>query len=225
MESETEIINSDKKGWIGKIKDWSYENWQTILVVLIVLIVGMSAYNYNQQNNSSNENLDSVAVVNNVDENKSEDVSENKTIEENDTIQENEEDIPEADIENKDQTEAAEEDGEIKIEENTEEENNPVVSTSNDSGKVYTVYANYGEGITHLARRALNEYLQENAEVSELTVEHKIYIEDFLQNKIGNENIEVNHQETFSESLIREAISSAEQLTPTSLNNLKKYIK
>ena len=221
MESEIETTDFDKKGWIGKAKDWSYENWQTILVILIVLIVGMSAYNYNQQNNLSNENHSSVAIIDN---NEPESINADET-------SEDEEEVSEVDIENKDQAEAAKEDNEIEIEaderegENTEEEDNPIISTSNDSGKIYTVYANHGEGITHLARRALNEYLQETGEESELTREHKIYIEDYLQNGIGTESIEVNHQETFSETLMKEAISSAKQLTPSSINNLKKYIK
>ena len=106
-----------------------------------------------------------------------------------------------------------------------EEKNDLVISGSDDAGKIYTVYANHGEGITHLARRALNEYLQETEEEFGLTEEHKIYVEDYLQNKTGSESIEVNHQETFSEGLIKEAISNAKQLTPESLDNLKKYIK
>ena len=225
MESETETTDLNQKGWIGKIKDWSYENWQTILVILIVLIVGMSAYNYNQQNNSSDEDHSSVAVIDGSDdENKSEDADENEMSEENNTEQE---ETPEADVENEDQTKAAEEDDEIEIntdeEKNKEEENSSVISTSDNSGKIYTVYANRGEGITHLARRALNEYLQETETAFELTIEHKTYIEDYLQNRIGNESIEVSHQEIFSENLMKEAISSAQQLTPKSLDNLKKY--
>jgi len=222
MESEIETANFDKKGWLGKIKDWSYENWQTILVVLIVLIVGMSAYNYNQQNNSSNENQSSVAIIDN---NESETVDENEVNKKNNIDQEeNIEEASEADIENEDQIKAAEEDNKTEVVEDREE-NSSVISSSDNSGKIYTVYANRGEGITHLARRALNEYLQETGEESELTEEHEIYIEDYLQNRTGAESIEVNHQEVFSGNLIEEAISSAKQLTPKSLDNLKRYIR
>jgi hypothetical protein len=227
MESEIETTGFNKKGWIGKIKDWSYENWQTILVILIVLIVGISAYNYNRQNDPSTEDQSSVAIIDN---DESENIDENKMDEENNINQEkNNEEVSEADIENEDQMKAAEEDGEIKKEDKDKnkdnEENNSVISGLNDSGKIYTVYANRGEGITHLARRAMNEYLQETGVEYELTKEHKVYVEDYLQNKTGAESIEVDHQETFSENLIEEAISSAKQLTPNSLDNLKKYIK
>ncbi len=34
---------------IEKLKEWSYDNWQIILVVLITLLVGISAYNYNAE--------------------------------------------------------------------------------------------------------------------------------------------------------------------------------
>ena len=60
---------------------------------------------------------------------------------------------------------------------------------------------------------------------SELTEEHKIYIEDYLQNKTGSQGLEIGDQETFSEDLIQEAISNANKLSPKSLENLSKYTK
>jgi hypothetical protein len=209
QESEIEIVDTSKKGWLEKIKNWSYKNWQTILVILIVLIVGISAYNYNQQNNtSSNSNPAIVAGSNS-----SQEIGQ------------------EAKIENKDQKIADKEDSEaIKL--NSDEDTNkndikeePVTSNSNDSGKTYTVTASYGEGITHLARHALEKYLQETGEGSKLTKEQKIYIEDYIQNRTGSQKINIGHQETFSENLIKEAISSANNLSQKSLENLKKYTK
>ena len=226
MESEIETTNFDEKGWVEKIKNWSYENWQTILVILIVLIVGISAYNYNQQGSSSNENQGAVAIIDNdeVENNEELEVNGESNTSQEEDQEENNKEVAETDIENEDQAKAAEEDNEVEENEN-QKENNAVISSSNDFGKVYTVYANSGEGITHLARRALGEYLQETEGSFELTSEHKIYIEDYLQNRTGTQIIEVDHQEVFSESLIKEALSSAEQLTSRSLNNLKKYIK
>lgn len=226
MESEIETTNFDEKGWVEKIKNWSYENWQTILVILIVLIVGISAYNYNQQGSSSNENQGTVAMVDNdeVENNEELEVNGESNTSQEEDREENNEEVTEINIENEDQAKAAEEDNEVEENEN-QKENSAVISSSNDSGKVYTVYANSGEGITHLARRALDKYLQEAEGSFELTSEHKIYIEDYLQNRTGTQIIEVDHQETFSESLIEEALSNAEQLTLGSLNNLKKYIK
>lgn len=228
MESEIEITGSDTKGTFEKIKDWSYENWQTILVVLIVLIVGISAYNYNQQNNTS-----SPAVI--VDDDKPDESNqeigiENENAEEN--VEENiEENNQEATAENNDQEVASQEDNGIISDENKEIENKntneenleEVLSSSDDSGKVYTITANKGEGITHLARKALDKYLQENN--IDLNKEQKIYAEDYMQNRTGSEEIEIGNQKTFSENLIKTAISNANNLSEKSLENLKKYTK
>jgi len=224
-ESEIDITNIDGKGWFGKIKDWSYENWQTILVILIVLIVGISAYNYNQKKSSPSGELSPATTVN---ENGSESGLESSNIE-------NKQESAEAAVENKDEKIASEEDNKTNpnsgtsgaLNENTNknsEEKESVAVSSDDSGKTYTVSAKSGEGITHLARHALEKYLQETGGGSELTQEHKIYIEDYIQNRTGNEKINIGHTKTFSESLIKEAISSANYLSPKSLENLKKYI-
>lgn len=78
-----------------------------------------------------------------------------------------------------------------------------------------------GEGITHLARRALKNYTKDNPE--NLTNEHKIYIEDYIKDSIGSRPLEVGEEITFSEDLIKEAIDASLELTPEQLNNLEKY--
>jgi hypothetical protein len=224
MESEIEIMDTDSKGLFEKIKDWSYENWQTLLIILIVLIVGISAYNYNQNNANNSSNS---AVVN--DNNKSE---ENSNSNQSNEIADNssEKNNQEVAAENTDQAEAAKEDG--KTDEPAKEEITNIknkdegsVLSSSDSGKQYIETAVYGDGITHLARRALDEYIQETGDGANLSKEQKIYAEDYMQNRTGSEKIEIGHQETFSEKLIKEAISNANNLSEKSLQNIAKYIK
>lgn len=225
MDNEIEITASDSKGLVEKIKDWSYENWQTILVILIVLIVGISAYNYNQQDNST-EN-DSVAVIS---EDENEDNNAITATEEEKEIIAEDNDEQEAEINDNATVETEDNNVSQIIEDDqssndAETEKNEVISSTNENEKNYTITASYGEGITHLARYALNEYLQENNVNADLNQEQKIYIEDYMQNRKGNDKIEIGHQETFSESLIEEAISKANILSDTSIENLKKYIK
>ena len=213
METEIEITGTNEKGWFGKIKDWSYENWQTILVVLIVLIVGMSAYNYNQETGDSSE-----AII----------VSENESI---DNTVENSTDNQEAIVETQDQEIANQEDTIIEnsekkvevVQEVAKEE--VIISNSDDSGQKYTITAVAGEGITHLARHALDKYIQETGDGEDLSREHKIYVEDYLQNRTGDEAIEKGHQESFSEGLIKEAVTNARNLSSISIENLSKYTK
>jgi hypothetical protein len=89
-----------------------------------------------------------------------------------------------------------------------------------DKGQI-TEKAAKGEGVTHLARRALKDYLANHS--SELTNEHKIYIEDFLKDEIGSRPLEVDEEITFSEDLIKQAIDASSQLTPEQLKILEKY--
>ncbi|MFZ2970407.1 MAG: hypothetical protein WA063_04630 [Minisyncoccia bacterium] len=224
QETEIDITSGDEIGFMEKIKNWSYENWQTILVVLIVLIVGMSAYNYNQNGTGSDTKNNSVALseednANNENANGTEENNANEDINAS----------SEAAVESTDQKIAANED--IKTEpdvlsnENTNKNNEEgtVLSSTDDNGKKYSVIAIRGEGITHLARHALEKFIQETNQGSDLTIEHKIYIEDYMQNRTGNEKINVGHEESFSEALITDAISSAKTLSSKSLENLAKY--
>ncbi len=89
----------------------------------------------------------------------------------------------------------------------------------------YVEEAKPGEGMTHLARRALKRYLEDYPEKFELTPEHKVYIEDYLARKKGYHWIEVNESLEFSKQLIEEAIEKAEQLTPEELDNLSQYTR
>jgi len=230
QESEIEItdIDENEKSWFKKIKDWAYENWQTVLVVLIVLIVGISAYNYNKQNNNA-----APVTINNETNSKQENNNNKQNGEKENTQSQTDN---EALTENKDQEKAAKEDVEktnkLAVKDNVNENTNKnenskeqVVSSSDNSEKVYTISAKYGEGITHLARHALERYLQKRKVEYNLTKEHKVYIEDYIQNRTGSQKIELGHKETFSESLIKEAISKAKNLSQKSLENLKKYTK
>ncbi|MBW6440607.1 hypothetical protein K0B03_01070 [Patescibacteria group bacterium] len=221
MDNEIEITTNDSKGLVDKIKDWSYENWQTILVVLIVLIVGVSAYNYNQEENDKTGD-NSVAVVDEIENNSNDknNVAADVTDEEKEIIAE-ETDMQEAEVNDNQITNTNNNSQVAKI----ETEKGKVLSSKDQDGKTYTATASYGEGITHLARHAFNEYLQENNIDVNLSQEQKIYIEDYMQNRKGNQKIKIGHQETFSEGLIQEAISQASNLSDAAIQNLKKYIK
>lgn len=92
---------------------------------------------------------------------------------------------------------------------------------------IYILKAKRGEGITHLARYALKEYLlqdQEGKQFKEkLTPEHKIYIEDYIKDRIGSRLLNIGEEITISKSLIKEAIQSSLNLSSSQLQNLKKF--
>jgi len=89
--------------------------------------------------------------------------------------------------------------------------------------EIFTETAQKGDGVTHLARRVLADYLEKTGNDPELTKEHKIYIEDYLQNRTGDEMLETGQQKTFSKSLIEEAIQKSKNLTPEQLQQIAPF--
>lgn len=81
-----------------------------------------------------------------------------------------------------------------------------------------------GEGSTHLARRALANYLEKNPD-SSLSKEHKIYIEDFLRKntQYAKGGVHPGTSIEFSKSLIEQGIAKSKTLNERQLENLKKY--
>jgi len=95
-----------------------------------------------------------------------------------------------------------------------------IPAAKKEAGSIIETAVN-GDGITHLARRALGHYLEENSQ--ELTNEHKIYIEDYLKDTTDSRPLEVGEEVSFSEDLIQEAIDASSQLSPDQLEILKQY--
>lgn len=136
--------------------------------------------------------------------------------------------------------------------EGTVEENNPIVTTpetgtaSNPSessvktsskpetapverkiemkDNVISVSAMPSEGVTHLGRQALKEYLKANSALT-LKPEQKIYIEDYLKDKTSQTSLQLGETKSFSSDLIKEAVDAAQKLNEKQIENLSKYVK
>ncbi len=92
---------------------------------------------------------------------------------------------------------------------------------------VFTIRVLPGEGITNIARRAVNQYLKKFYDDSYLNKEQKIYAEDYikrnLKDKIGalspGEKIEISGE------LVKEAVDRSKELSATEINSISKYKK
>lgn len=91
------------------------------------------------------------------------------------------------------------------------------------SDQGFTEVAQPGEGITHLARRASDRWLQENQAGYEVTAEHRVYIEDYIQNRIGTKGLSIGETKAINYDLISEAVNSAKNLSATQLKSLSRY--
>lgn len=95
--------------------------------------------------------------------------------------------------------------------------------SSQETEQSFIEVAAKGDGRTHLARRALANYLEKNPD-SSLTPEHKIYIEDYLRKNVaGTGSLLQGNSIEFSKNLIQDAISKSKNLNQNQLKNLHKY--
>ena len=78
-------------------------------------------------------------------------------------------------------------------------------------------------GITHLARKATTRWLSENQAGYAVTDEHRIYIEDFIQNSLGTEGLALGETRTTTFEMVAEAVTMANELSESQLQNLSQY--
>lgn len=83
------------------------------------------------------------------------------------------------------------------------------------------ITATTGEGITHLARKAIDNQLDEKEK--SLLIEQKIYAEDDLQNKTGVYLLNLGQRLEFPYNRVDSSITRAEQLRQWEIKNLNQY--
>lgn len=190
-------FGNENNGFINKTTAWIKQNWNKAalpLVAVIILAVGIFLY-YKLQ------------PVNNVGKSSSQQEQAAPSVSQPQPT------APEKSVaqpqENKPETKTAPQTEQKKTEVKTSE-------------KTITVTASRGDGVTHLARQALSNYLQENPGIS-LSKEQKVYIEDYLRRQTSKKGLFVGDQISFDKQLISDAVGQAQILTSSQLQNLEKY--
>ena len=120
-------------------------------------------------------------------------------------------------------------------EEHLKNNKSTLISTENDyqnqeAEDPIVITVRQGDGLTHLAEQALNEFLlnmnfDEQEEFSGLlNLGQRVYIEDYIKDKIEKkEYYYVGDEVAFSRDLITEAIRASEKLTEKQIENISKY--
>lgn len=86
------------------------------------------------------------------------------------------------------------------------------------------VSAGSGDGVTHLARQALKEYIKTDSGIK-LSAEQKIYIEDYLKDKTSSQKLAIGNSKNFSKDIVKQAIEASQKLNEKQIQNLGKYVK
>lgn len=98
----------------------------------------------------------------------------------------------------------------------------PKTINANTNANTIVQIAAKSEGVTHLARRAIKEYLGNINE--NLSAEQKIYAEDYLRKQAGKKSLEIGEKIEFSTDLIKQSVEKAKGLNEGQIKNLSKYV-
>lgn len=92
-----------------------------------------------------------------------------------------------------------------------------------ETESAYIEVAARGDGVTHLARRAMLRYVEANAPAFELTAEHKVWVEDYLKDQLKRKPLDVGENLTIDKGMIRDAVERAQSLTDAQRKNLQQF--
>ncbi|MDH4330777.1 MAG: hypothetical protein OEV93_04460 [Candidatus Moranbacteria bacterium] len=233
----TEEFNDEKQG----LSNWLADNLRIIISIFIVVLVAGSIYSYSKRSEERVVATDQNQEITE-EEMLAEILGENQEATEEETLEnteeaivedaqeepqiETEEAVDESEVAVSEPKEVVAEDTEEEIEQAPAEEEQEIIATQDINQETegsFIEVAIAGEGTTHLARKALNDYLEKNPD-SSLSPEHKVYIEDYLRKKIGfQDSVHIGTSIEFSKSLIKEAIDASKSLNDAQLRNLQKY--
>ena len=95
-----------------------------------------------------------------------------------------------------------------------------ITTETGTTGEV-VLTATSGEGVTHLARKAVAQFA--TATGTELSAEQKLYAEDYLKDLKGSFLLEAGDELTFTATEVEEAVNEALTLEAWEIQNLSQY--
>ena len=200
----------EEGGLIDRIK----ESPRTVSALIIILIVAAAIYAFSGDSNPQNrDTLEGVAVTE-----KAEDGETNENDDQATTDADTNNDGAESEKAQASDINTTE--GKTVTDKKTE--SIPTAEPQRTASSFIEV-AQAGDGITHLARTASARWLSENQAGYAVSDEHRIYIEDYIQNKLGTRGLEMGEQMEISFDLIQEAVAAANELNEGQLNALSQY--
>lgn len=191
-------MDEEKKETELGISSWLKDNLRIIISVIIVIAIAGGIYSYSKRTQSPVGNEEKVATQ--------------QAPGQEGSVEVGEENMAAAPEQAQDTTKTSQAEKTTAVQPESKETEGSFIET-----------AGRGDGVTHLARRALANYLEKNPD-SALSAEHKIYIEDYLRKHVGfSGRVFVGTSAEFSKDLVRQAIEQSKKLSDNQLKNLHKY--
>ncbi|MFA5871267.1 MAG: hypothetical protein WC858_00955 [Parcubacteria group bacterium] len=205
---DSEDKNEASENGRENMKVWLQENLRMIISVLIVVIIAGGIYSYSKR------------TQNPVSVNEKQEVAQNQEGEGKISVIGGDSQNEAANSEENAAAPAPSENQQVQAE--TPSVSETPAETSKETEASFVETAVKGDGSTNLARRALANYLEKNPDAS-LTVEHKIYIEDYLRRQVPDGRLKIGDTREFSKDMVNNAIQKSKILNENQLKNLKKF--
>lgn len=168
------------------------KNILSIFLILFLIVSGIYAFNRDANTDTEDKSVE-------------EKVEEIKQSEENTSDQEN--------------TTESKEGDEMKAEKDESTDTIEVYIQKTDS--TITVKAQEGDGVTHLARKAVAEYIRDKT--ISLSKEQKLYAETVLKNQYYQAHLNIGQEVSFDLDTVSDTIQNAQNLTERQIHAWSKY--
>lgn len=196
--------SNEGNSWLDRVK----ESPRTVSALIIILIVAAAVYAFSGEEPATQDLADEGIITEEGAELAQQEQATEEAAEGGETTQEGE-------------GQATEQREEVTQAQLAQESQELPEASKNEQG--YQEVAQAGDGITHLARRATTRWLSENQAGYTVSNEHRIFIEDYIQNGTGTQGLAVGETMTVTYDMIAEAVAAAGQLNDGQLNNLAQY--
>jgi len=97
------------------------------------------------------------------------------------------------------------------------------INDDKNTGNLIEVVVSKGQGVTHLARTALDDYLNQNPQIN-LLPQQKLFIENYLTTLNKNLTVTIGQKISFSKEDISKAVEKALSLNQYQIKAWDKYI-
>jgi len=213
--ADDEDFGGEQESTWEQAKIWFQDNLRVILSVLIVALIAVGIYNYSKKPEEQSSKVDQIIGEQGIEAQEGQGEQANQGAIE--VKSENQND-------NKGQVVVK---GENQPEAQTQPqpsaaEQQPAGTQVQKTAEGYQAMAVAGDGVTHLARKALKDYLNGNPDAG-ISKEQKIYIEDYMRKHVSQGSLRVGDSRTFSDNLLKDAITKSKQLNQDQLRNLQRY--
>lgn len=97
------------------------------------------------------------------------------------------------------------------------------IPEAKETDAAYIEVAARGEGVTHLARKALLRHIAAAKSDYEVTAEHKVWMEDYIKDQVGRTPLALGESVEIQKELVQNAVAEAQKLTDAQRKNLTRY--